>query len=401
MGYNLSWTVGILLFTVSAVGTADWPNWRGPSHNGISSETGWKSQWSADIKILWRGELGRGFASMAVAQGKVYAMGNKDGKDFVYCLDALTGKEIWNYSYPCQLYDNLHEGGPCATPSFDNGRVYTLSKAGHALCLEAQTGRLIWSRHLADELKIKPPTWQFAGSPFIYKNLVIYNAGTSGLALNKDDGSVVWLSGTEPCGYATAVIGMVGGRQTLVLAGSREIFGIEPETGKVLWHYPWRTDWDINAADPIIADQMVFVSSGYNKGCALLKVEADRAEPVWTNKAMRNQINSSVLWEGYLYGFDGQVGGGGRLACIQWSTGKTIWTAGGMGTGSLILADGKLIILSENGKLIIANADPAGFKELASSQILTGKCWTSPVLANGLLYARNADGRIVCVDLRQ
>jgi outer membrane protein assembly factor BamB len=178
-----------------------------------------------------------------------------------------------------------------------------------------------------------------------------------------------------------------------------ELVGLNPATGKVMWKFPWKTSYDINAADAIIAGETIFISSGYNKGCALIKVSGGDATEVWQNKNMRNQINCSVLFEGHIYGFDGQVGGGGKLTCIDLATGEKKWSQSGMETGSLMVADGKMIILGESGKLVIAEASPDAFKELASAEILIGKCWTVPVLANGRIYARNAAGQLVCVDV--
>jgi outer membrane protein assembly factor BamB len=184
------------------------------------------------------------------------------------------------------------------------------------------------------------------------------------------------------------------------LFGCSDLFGVEAATGRVLWRYEWKTRYDINAADPIVAGNTIFISSGYNKGCALLEVSADGVKEVYSNRNMRNQCNCSVLWDGHVYGFDGQVGGSGKLTCIDWKTGETKWAKGGLGTGSLMLADGKLIVLGEAGKLVIAEALPEGYEELASAEILEGKCWTVPVLANGRIYARNAAGDLVCVDVR-
>ena len=184
---------------------------------------------------------------------------------------------------------------------------------------------------------------------------------------------------------------------------SAEIVAVKPATGQVIWRFPWKTEYDINAADPIFSGDLMFISSGYNHGCALLKVNENNATEIWQNKNMRNQVSNSVLWEGYIYGFDGQVGmsgpGNGKLTCMNLETGQVAWSQGGMGTGTLMLADGKLIILSEDGKLVIAEASPTGFKELSSAKILTYKCWTVPVLANGRIYARNAQGQLVCVDV--
>ena len=384
----------------STARAADWLNYRGPNHDGISTETGWSTSWpESGPKILWKSSLGTGFASMAVSNGKVYATGNIGDKDFLYCLDAATGKEIWKKSYPCPLYKKDHEGGPCATPTIDGDAVYTFSKGGDAIRFNAATGEIVWHKNLNRELGLEHPTWYFAGSPFIAGDLVIYNAGTYGTALKKADGSLAWQSGKGASGYSTAVPYEIAGQQGVVMAVCEELVGLNPATGKVIWKFPWKTSYDINAADAVVSGDTVFISSGYNKGCALLKMSGGDVTKVWQNKNMRNHINCSALWEGHIYGFDGQVDGGGKLSCIDLATGEKKWSQGGMGTGSLMIADGKLIILGEKGKLVIAAASPEGFKQLASAEILTGKCWTVPVLANGRIYARNAAGQLVCVDV--
>ena len=394
---------GIFLMGICLCNTAqaaDWPHWRGPNYDGISSETGWSSDWQdGEPKVLWKVSLGAGFASMAVSDGRVYAMGNINNKDILYCFDTETGKEIWKQSYDCPLYDKNHEGGPCGTPTVDGDAIYTFSKDGDVLRFKASTGEVVWHTNLKRELGYKQPTWNFSGSPLVVDDLIILNAGSSGIALKKENGSVAWKSATSESGYATGVPYDKGGQKIVVMPVSREVVAVNAKTGDVIWHIPWRTSYDINAAEPVFSGDLMFISSGYNHDCALFKIEGDSVTEIWKNKNMRNQINSSVLWEGFLYGFDGQVGGGGKLTCIDFKTGQTKWSQGGMGTGSLMLADGKLIILSERGRLVIAQASPDGFKELASAQILTGKCWTVPVLANGRIYARNAAGQLVCVDV--
>ncbi len=379
----------------------DWPNWRGPNHDGISNEIDWVTVWpEGGPEVLWKASLGAGFASMAVSNGRVYAMGNIDDKDILYCFQADTGKEIWKKSYPCPLYDKNHEGGPAATPAVDGNEVYTFSKNGDCICFKADTGDVVWHKNLTRELGLKLPTWYFAGSPFIADDLVILNAGTAGVALKKADGSLVWKNGEGPPGYATAVSFTVGDKKCVAIFASKEFVGLVAATGKQLWEFPWKTNYDVNAANPIISGNTVFISSGYNKGCALLKMEEGNITELWSNKNMRNHASNSVLWKGYIYGFDGQFGGGGKLTCIDYKTGETKWSQGGMGTGSLMVAGSKLVILSERGKLVIAKASPESFQELASAQILTGKCWTVPVLSNGRVYARNAVGNMVCVDVR-
>jgi outer membrane protein assembly factor BamB len=384
----------------STAGASDWPHWRGPEYNGISSETGWTATWTeGGPKVLWQASIGTGFASMAVSKGRVYTMGNIGDNDILYCLDAQTGSQVWKKSYPCPLFDKSHEGGPCATPTVDGGAVYTFSKNGDAIRFNAATGQIVWHKNLNKELGAEHPEWYFAGSPLLVEDLVILNAGTYGIALNKADGSVAWQNGKGASGYATGVPFLVGSQQLVVMPVWREVVGLNPLTGRVMWKIPWRTSYNINAADPIVLGNMVFISSGYNKGCSLYQIDGRKVTEIWKNGNMCNQVNSSVLWDGHIYGFDGQVDGGAKLACVSFETGETKWSQAGMGTGSLMLADGKLIILGEKGKLIIAEASPQGFKQLASAQILTGKCWTVPVLANGRIYARNAAGQLVCLDV--
>ena len=399
--YVLALVFGLVVYAIAAgfyctVEAADWPNWRGPNHNGISNETGWVATWSeGGPKVLWKKSIGAGFASMAVSKGRVYAMGNINDNDILYCFEADTGTEIWKKSYPCPLFKENHEGGPSATPTVDGDAVYTFSKDGDIIRFKAATGQIVWHKKLNKELGIKHPTWYFASSPLVIDNMVILNAGNRGIALNKANGSVIWQNGKAPTGYATAVPFNMGNQKCVAIFAAKEIVGLVAATGKVVWHHPWKTSYDANIGNPIISGNTVFVCTGYNKGCALLKIEGSNVTEVWRNKNMRNHFNSSVLWQGHIYGFDDSK----ELRCLDFKTGQMKWSKGGLGKGSLMIAGGRLIILSERGKLVTAPASPGGFKDLSSAQILTGKCWTVPVLANGRIYARNANGQLVCVDV--
>jgi len=380
----------------STAKAADWPNWRGPNHNGISNESGWVAVWPEDgPKALWKKSIGTGFSSLAVSRRHLYAMGNIDDRDIVYCLDAETGQGIWEQSYPCPVFAKSHEGGPSATPTVDGSAVYTFSKKGDVYCLEATTGKVIWHKNVSEELGAKAPDWYFAGSVLVIDDILILSAGTWGIALNKTDGSFVWQNGKGPPGYATAVPFTAGGRKCIAIFGAKGVAGLVAATGEQLWQFGWETPWDENIADPIVSDDKVFISSGCGTGCALLKFQGGSVDEIWRNRNMQNHLNSSVLWQGHLYGFDES-----ELKCLDFKTGRVVWSQEGLGKGSLMAADGKLIILSEKGRLVIAEASPEGFKELSSAQILKGKCWTVPVLANGRIYARNASGDLVCVDVR-
>jgi outer membrane protein assembly factor BamB len=165
--------------------------------------------------------------------------------------------------------------------------------------------------------------------------------------------------------------------------------------GKEVFRHRWDTRYDVNAAMPLVQGDQIFLSSNYNKGCTMLKIEGNAAKVLWENRNMRNHFNTSIWWKGHLYGFDDST-----LACLDAKSGESKWEERGLGKGSVMMADGKLIVLSEKGELVIADADPAGFKPISRAHVIGGKCWTVPVLSNGRIYCRNAEGDLVCLDVR-
>ena len=373
----------------------DWPNWRGPDHNGISKETGWSAKWPADgPKQVWKANVGIGFASFAVSHGRVYTVGNAKDTDTIFSFDANTGQEQWKHSYAAKLDPKYYEGGPSATPTVEGDRVYTFSKRGMVHCLDAAKGTVIWSKDLAEELKAKMPTWGFAGSVLIAGDLALLNVGSSGAALDKKSGKVIWSSGTDDAGYSTPVPLTVAGKPAATFAIKQHVIAVNVADGKELWRFPWKTEYDVNPTDPILSGSKVFISSGYNHGGGVFDVSSQPPKAVWQNKNMRNHMNSCVLWEGHLYGMDEN-----QLRCLVFDTGEVKWTHKPTGKGALMLADGKLIVLGEKGELMVAEASPAGFNVVARAQVLGGKSWTTPVLANGKIYCRNAAGNVVCVDV--
>lgn len=390
----------LMLPASNRVFAADWPRWRGPDLNGISKETGWQTQWPAEgPKQLWKAKVGIGFSSFSVAEGRVYTMGNANNTDTVFCFDAATGKEIWKHSYPCPLDAKYYEGGAHATPTVDGDRVYTMSKRGEIFCLDAAKGSVVWSKKVAEELGAKMPTWAYASSVLVEGDLLLVSVGSAGTALSKKDGKVVWNSGKDVANYCTPVPFGAGGQRAVALFTKDHIAAVLVADGKELWRYPWKTDYDINAADPIVSGDQVFISAGYKHGAALIKIAGGKPEKVWENKNMRNHFNSCVLVDGFIYGFDGDAGKADTgLKCLDWSTGDVKWS-NNTGVGGLMVAGDKLIAMNEKGELIVAEATPKEFKQLARAQVLGGKCWTTPVLANGRIYCRNAAGDVVCLDV--
>jgi outer membrane protein assembly factor BamB len=385
-----------------AAAAKDWPRWRGPQLNGISQEKGWLDQWPKDgPPVVWKTAVGVGFSSVAVAQGRLYTMGHKEGKDTVFCLDAVTGKPVWSHSYDSDLGDLNFEGGPAATPTVHDGAVYTLSHWGDLFCFDAAKGQVRWSRNLAKEDNARAPTWGFSGSPLVHEKLLLLNVGKAGMALQKDTGKLVWSSGDEEAGYSTPIPFQRGKEWFAIVSSGAGFTAVNVATGKELWEYRWLTRYGVNSADPILAGDQVFISSGYNKGCALLKMGDGEPKEIWRNKNMRNQFNSSVLLDGFLYGIDGDTTTATALRCVDFKTGEVRWSKDGYGSGSVTAADGKLIVLSDEGELLVGPASSKGFTPSARARVLDGKCWTVPVLANGRIYCRNAAGDLVCLDVRE
>ncbi len=238
------------------------------------------------------------------------------------------------------------------------------------------------------------PDWGFAGSVFIEGDLAILNIGSAGAGLDKKTGKVVWSSGTEESGYSTAVPFESGSERAVMMAIKRDVVAVKVKDGKEVWRFPWKTQYDVNAADPIMFGSKVFISSGYNHGGGVFDVGSNPPKELWNNKNMRNHMNSCVIWQGHIYGVDEN-----QLRCLDAATGEVKWTDKFSGKGSLMLADGKLIVLSDKGELAVADANPGGFKPISRTQALGGKCWTVPVLANGKIYCRNAAGDVVCLDV--
>jgi outer membrane protein assembly factor BamB len=351
------------------------------------------------VPVLWKASVGKGFSSFAVAGGKAVTMGNADGADTVWCFDAEKGSVLWKHSYPCELQPLSYEGGPGSTPLIAGGRVYTFSKGGDLFCLDLQSGRVVWRK----KFDLWPwregdwkNTWRYAGSPLALGGRIVMSLGEAGAAFDAQSGAVVWQSAAGHPGYSSPVPCLLGGKEALVFFNGRGLVGAEASAGKRLWEIPWRTEWDFNAADPLVHDGKLFVSSGNNAGCALYDVTVNPPRELWRNKNLKTPMNAAVLWEGHVYGFNDA-----DLACVAWSTGELKWSARGVRRGSLAVAEGRLLALSESGLFTVAPASPDGFKPVLQSQVLSGRCWTSPALSRGLLYFRNAQGEAVCVDARQ
>lgn len=396
----------------------EWPEWRGSNRDNISKETGWLTKWpEGGPKVLWQAEVGVGYSNVAIAAGRLYTMGNseQDGADgnetaidTVWCLDAKTGSVIWKHSYPCLTGGTK---GPYSTPTVDGKLVYTLSKEGHLFCLDAASGKVVWAKHLVEDFGGKKGGWHagwagFVCAPLVVGNVVIVEAGAPEAAiigLDKSTGAVAWKFGETrgDAGQASPMPYEADGRTCVAVRTVHWIAGLDPTTGEELWRYNFRGS--IVPVSPVVFGDRVFNSTFYGGTFSfVIRIGSGEPELVWKNKNLLNYYSTSVLWDGYLYGMHAHKRGLStfRLRCVDFDTGEVKWECEErFGGGSAMVADGKLLILGERGDLVVAEASPRGYKELARAVVLEPRCWNYPVLASGRIYARNHKGNLVCLDV--
>lgn len=380
----------------------DWPQWRGPRQDGISRETGLAAKWpEKGPPELWRTALGVGFSSVAVVDGKAYTMYGAPEGEFAVALDAASGKLLWKVpSGP--LFRNSYGDGPRATPAVHEGRVYSLGAAGSLLCLEAATGKKVWGYNVLEQFGAEPPEFGLSASPVVMGNsLVVVAGGKTGkslAALDKSTGEVLWTSLSDKAGYSTPIRIEVDGIPQIVVLMGEAMVSVSPKDGREFWRLPWKTTLDANVATPIFHGNRLFVSTGYGTGCGMFELSAKDGKPavkeLWKNKNMKNYFSTSVLLDGFLYGFDNTV-----LVCMDFQTGKVTWRERGFNRGSLVAADGKLIIYGERATLALAEARSDKYQEISKAPVLSGKTWTVPTLADGRLFVRNEES-LACFDLR-
>ncbi len=398
----LSSIVGSLALAQKPAGKqapGDWPVFRGPAGDGIVRNAKWNPKFSDTPKQLWTAELGTGFSSFSVAGNRVVTMGHDGGKEYVWCLDINTGKTIWSQNYPCELVPNLHEGGPAGTPCIDGDRVYTLSKEGQLGCFDLKTGKPAWGVELQKTLDVPMIAWGFACSPRVLGNALLLESGKT-VALNKATGKGIWESEKYRMGYGSVTVFDDG--KKLAALNNDALIILDAASGKELAKHRWETNFATSACTPVLVDKnKFFVSTGYGQGCALFEFTDSELKLVYQNKKLRSHMATPVVIGDYVYGIDGQSNERSRcrLVCLELATGEEKWAQRGVGCGTLLAADNTLIIFTDDGTLITAEANGEKYSEIAKATILDGRCWTVPVLAQGKILARNAAGKAVCVDV--
>jgi outer membrane protein assembly factor BamB len=391
------------------------PQWRGASRKGIAPAGSFRTDWDrAPPKELWRVPIGGGYGSCSVVGGKLYVQDKQGDKERVVCLDAETGKLVWEYAYDVGRIGTGkgYENGPRATPTVVGNMVYTVGGDGKFLALETDgsTVKLKWQHDLLAEFAAPMPDWGVACSPLVLGDLVIVQPGgkdAAVVAFDKTSGEVKWKAGSNPPSYSSPVAAPIGGQETVFAFMGDALLAIRPTDGKITGSHPWKTDFGGNIATPIVVDEYVFISSSYNKGCALLRAEkaGDEVKLVKVYERLRNGYQNhhatSVYKDKHLFGIAGSQGSGG-LKCIEFGTGKEIedWGDGKIGQASLILAGDHLILQTARGEVCLVETNPKEFNLTGKTKILSGNNnWATPTLVGGYLYLRD-EQNVVCLDVR-
>ncbi len=403
--------VAFLLFAC-AVSAQDWPQFLGPTRNGSSAGPPLVETWPKEgPTTLWQKKVGSGWSGPVVSGGKLILHHRVADKETVDCLNAKTGEVGWSFTYPTGYRDSFgFDDGPRATPSIADGKVFTFGAQGMLHCLKLSSGEKLWSVDAKKEFQAPNGFFGIACSPLVEGNAVLLNVGGRGgagvVAFDKENGTVRWKATDEEASYSSPVAATVNGKRCAFFFNRAGLVALEPGSGKVTFEFPWRpaNNNSVNAATPLVIDDLIFISTCYDKGAALVRFREGAPDKVWSgDEILSSHYATSLHHQGFLYGFDGRADPGFQpppsLRCVELKTGKVRWSEESLGAGIVTLAGNRLLILTDKGQLVLAAASPKEFKPLARAQILPTDVRAHPALAGGLFYARSKN-RLVCVDLR-
>lgn len=405
----------VLLGALPAIAN-DWPQWRGPNRTDISNEKGLLKTWpEKGPRLVWTFEnAGAGYSGPAIVANRLYTMGTRDNSECVLALAADSGKEIWRTPIGA-IFKEGHGNGPRSTPTVDGEFVYAMGGQSDLVCLEAASGKKVWNKNLKKDLGGQLMSgWGYCESPLVDGDKVVCTPGGSKgaiVAFNKKTGKEIWRTTElkDRCGYSSMIVAEVFGVRQYIQDTDTAMVGVDAESGKLLWRY--RPEIALRTAvipTPIYHDGCVYMSAGYGAGCECVRLERDggafRAKKIFSNKVMVNHHGGVVLVDDYLYGYSDN----GRWTCQDFKTGKVVWNSSKLDKGSLTFADGHLICYGEGkGTVVLVEATPSGWNESGrfslpkESEIRSpsGRFWTHPVVANGRLYLRDQD-LIFCFDVK-
>jgi len=388
----------------------EWSQYRGANRDGVSTSDASIKAWPADghPHLVWKRSIGDGFSGIVLAGEQLLTACAEDSTEFLVSYDRTTGEENWRWSLG-KMFVEEFGNGPRSTPTIDGDRAYILNSFGGLYCVNIKTGNQIWMVSLTDKFNIKRPMRGFSTSPIILNETLIIHVGGKNSAFvgfDKKTGDAIWKSGESIVGHSSPFTAVIDDVKQSVFTTTRiiekdgerkmidEAVSISAD-GKILWKGPSLPQ--VIAMPVFVPPNKVFISSSVEDGCHLIRIVKEgsntRVVTVWHNKEMRNHFNSSVYYKDHIYGFSNST-----LKCMTVATAERKWTKRGYGKGSLVIADDKLIVLSDRGKLVLAEATAVGYHELAKAQVLKGKSWTSPTIEAGKLYLRNRK-EMVCYDL--
>jgi len=400
----------------------EWRQWGGPNRNFITEASGLADQWpDSGPPLLWSRPLGLGHSAIAVDDGMLYTLyrpgeqisrtGPWEDREVVVAMDAGTGETIWEHEYSSQPLNFTNGAGPHSTPLIVGDLVFTAGTNKQIFALDKKTGDIVWSIDLVAEYDAPPTLIRpavkagFAQSPLAYRDTIIMQVGgdqQAVMSFRQSDGSVVWRTGDFLVAQAAPILIDVDGQTQVVIFGGRTINGLDPVTGEILWSHPHDTNSDMNNSTPIWGpDNILFLSSAYNMGSRALRLTRDgnatRVEELWYSNRLKFMFSNAVRLGDHIYGTDAAFGPAIFVA-IDVQTGEAAWQQRGFGRSSLIYADGKAIIIDEDGRLVLATLSPEGIHILAETDVFNTVSWTVPTLVGTTLYARDR-AKIVAYDL--
>lgn len=373
-----------------------WPDFRGPNRDGRYAGA-IRASWPREgLRRLWKHPIGGGYASFVVADGRAYTIEQRRDQEVVAAYDVQTGRELWTNAWNASFEESMGGDGPRATPTYHDGRIYALGAEGELRVLDAAKGTLVWRRNILADNGAYNVSWGMSAAPLIVDDTVVVlpggTRGSSVVAYRKATGDPVWKALNDEASYTSPMLVTIGGVRQLLVVTATRVVGLTPDKGTLLWEYPWSTYNGINVAQPIVfthnGRDRIFMSASYGQGAAVFELSksGDRfeAKTIWQNQRMKNKFTSSVLHNGHLYGLDESI-----LASVNAETGEQNWKGGRYGYGQLVLAGGHLVVLTEDGDVVLVNATPARHEEVARFTAIEGKTWNHPVIADGVLLVRN------------
>jgi len=399
-------TGGALLATAAG---SDWPQFLGPTRDGQCGETKLNWDWPpGGPPVAWTQELGSGWAGPVVAGGQVLVFHRLGDDEVLASLDAATGRQKWAVKAPTRYRDDFNfDDGPRATPLVSGDRVFTLGADGRFSARDRATGQELWARNLLTDFRAGKGFFGVACSPVLIDGKLLVNVGGKGagvVALDPASGRELWKATDDAASYSSPTVAPIDGKPAAVFLTRFGLRVFDPAGGKVLYELPWRprVNESVQAATPLVWNDEVFLSVSYSTGAVLAKLKDGEVGELWSNDtSLSSQYNTPVRVGDYLYGVHGRADvGTAKLRCVEWKTGRVMWSRDNFGVAWLLAVDGGLLALTEGGDLVRFQASPRGYTEQGRASILTRPVRAAPALADGRLFAR--DGRkLVCVNLRR